>query len=69
MNEKSLTESALIGEIIGELDVAYVVGIVDVLDLRFDWLVLVDDDDACSLVSPAFVAGLCSVSVKLKIIL
>lgn len=53
----------------GELDVPEVVGVVDVLDVRFDSLDLEEDvHDGCSLVSPPFVPGLCSVSVKSKIV-
>ena len=66
MNEKTSTDSALVGEFIGELDVPDVVGVVDALGLRLAWLILEDNGDiVCSLVSPVSALGLCIVSVKL----
>ncbi len=69
MNEKTSTDSVLVGEFIGELDVPDidVVGAIDVLGLKFARLILVDDGDIfCSLVSSAFASGLCSVSVNYR---
>ena len=66
MNEKTSTDSALVAEFIGELDVPDVVGVVDALGLRLAWLILEDNGDiVCSLISPVSALGLCVVSVKL----